>query len=132
MNVLHVEPAKTETSPGEFVTDGYRVVVQAEGHELSGQSIYQSRFANKAMTKAFVLLSDPRFTGFALTVSGPEVTDVAGKLNLELILDADRFRKIRAVCALEAPTDLIVEAIKVNGNNLEVPPADAPEAPPAD
>lgn len=122
MNTLHVEPAKTETTPGEFVTDGYRITVQAEQHDLNGNTIYQSRFANKAMTKAFVLLADPRFEGFAVTVSGTDVTDPAGKLNLELIADADRFRAIRAIALSEFNSEAAVAMIKAaNGTTTSEP-----------
>lgn len=110
MNTLHVETAKTETTPGEFVTDGFRVVPVTDGER--GDAIYQSRFANKAMTKAFVLLGSEQYNGFAVTVESVEVTDVAGKLNLEQRLDADRFRMIRELAMQDLNTDAAVQMIK--------------------
>lgn len=118
MNTLHVEVAKTETTPGEFVTDGYRVVPVIEdlaaGESHREDPVYQSRFANKAMTKAFVLLGSEKYAGWAVTVEGPEVTDPAGKLNLEQRIDADRFRAIREVALADIPTDEVVNAIKAH------------------
>jgi hypothetical protein len=122
MNTLHVETARTETTPGEFVVDGYRLVVHAEGDELDGTPIYQSRFANKAVIKAFVLLADSRFEGWAVTVEDSAVTDAAGKANLQLIADADRFNAIRQITNTQVDLDLVVDTIKMFGNN--VAPAD--------
>lgn len=127
MNTLHVETVKTETSPGEFVTDGYRIVAQAEGHELNGRTVYQSRFANKAVIKAFVLLADERFEGWTVTASGADVTDAAGKANLRLIADADRFNMFKHMANAEVDVDGVVDAIKSFGNNVAPAPADTPD-----
>lgn len=110
MNTLHVEIAQTETTPGEFVTDGFRVVPVVEGQRQ--EPVYQSRFANKAMTKAFVLLGSDAYKGYAVTVQGTEVTDAAGKLNLSQRLDADRFRMIRELAMQDINTDAAVAMIK--------------------
>lgn len=127
MNILHIETAKTETTPGEFVTDGYRIVVKAEGHELDGTTLYQSRFPNKAVIKAFVLLADARFDGWAVTTSGAEVTDAAGKENLRVLIDADRFQAIRELANMQVDVDTTVDAIKTFAGNNVPPPKAADE-----
>lgn len=129
MNVLHIEAAKTETTPGEFVTDGYRVRVECTDEnspsEYNGKAIYASRFPNKAVMKGVVLLTDERFTGFMLEVD-PEVASEAGKKNLELMVRADKYTAIESVVKAQFDAELAVEAIKVMGGN-NIPPADAVE-----
>lgn len=127
MNTLRIEAAKTETTPGEFVTDGYKVTVlctdEDSPSEYNGKAIYASRFANKAVMKAAVLLTDERFTGFLLDVD-PEVATEAGKKNLELMVRADKYTAIESVVKAQFDAELAVEAIKVMGGN-NIPPADA-------
>lgn len=113
MNVLRVEAAKTETTPGEFVTDGFKVVPVTEDG-TAGDPVYVSRFANKAMTKAFVLLGSEQYAGWGVTVESSEVTDVAGRLNLEQRVDADRFRAIRALAVADVDVSGAIEVMKTN------------------
>lgn len=113
MNTLRVETVKTETTPGEFVTDGFRVTPVLEDGTV-GEPLYGSRFANKAMAKAFVLLGSEQHAGWAVTVESSEVTDVAGRLNLEQRIDADRFRAIRGLATADIDVSGAIEAMKAN------------------
>lgn len=118
-NTLHVEAATTETSPGEFVTDGYRVVA-------NDSVLYLSRSPLKAAIKAIVLTEDVDFKGFAVTFA-EGVAGLVGTANLSQRIDADRFMSIRGLAMAEPPVDEIVSAIKAHGNNVSKPDAGTDE-----
>jgi hypothetical protein len=120
MNTLTVVKAQTETSPGEFVTDGYSVKVEAEGTEFHGQAIYTSHSPLKAFVKAGVLTEDSRFAGFVVTLEDGVATEM-GKDNLVQRLKAERFDALAQVIALQPPVDEIVAGIKAVGNNIDGP-----------
>lgn len=114
-NTLHVEAAQTETSPGEFVTDGFKVT-------FNGEAVYVSRSPLKAVIKAVILTTDERFAGATLTF-GDGVPEAAGKLNLALTIDAGRFQAMRELAMGE--TGEIVEAfvghVKEHSNHIADP-----------
>jgi hypothetical protein len=116
-NTLHVEPALTETTPGEYVTDGFKVT-------FNDETLYQSRFADKAVMKAAVLTADARFAP-AVVSYADGVVEVAGKLNLSKIIDADRFAAIRSLVMADTgdAVEAFVEHAKAHQNHVADPGA---------
>jgi hypothetical protein len=129
MNTLTVVKAQTETSPGEFVTDGFSVQVNVADKQsvsefaqsVAGQAVYTSHSPLKAAVKAIVLLADPRFSGFVISVEEDDTPTEVGKDNLVQRLKAERFDALAQVIALQPPVDEIVAGIKAVGNNIDGP-----------
>lgn len=121
-NTLHVEPALTETTPGEFVTDGFRIT-------FNGEPVYQSRFADKAVMKAAVLTADERFAPAVISIA-EGVAEVAGKLNLSKILDSERFQAVRALVMADTGefVEAFVDHVKEHQNHVADPGSSTPEA----
>lgn len=103
---LRLEPVVTETTPGEFVTDGYQVVPVVDG--VDQVPVARSRFANKAAIKALLLTATGPFAGATVEPLSAAVAAEVGKQNLELLIAHDKFVAIKALSAAEVPVDELV------------------------
>lgn len=105
-NTLRVQAVKTETTPGEFVTDAYEVV-PVEG-EAVGPHVYVSRFANKAFIKAGMLTVTEQFAGYTVAIADSEVATEIGKQNLELLAAKMQWEHVKLHAKQELPVEEVV------------------------
>lgn len=89
----------------------YQVTVASEGADADGTTIYQSRFADKAVIKAVVKTAEEPFTGFTVAVE-PEVASACGVRNLEQRIKADKLEALTQIVNAEFDAAQAVEFIK--------------------